>query len=93
MNISILKLLKPFSKESKIKAIIEKNDTKSLYNLKEDELENLMINIWLYFVKKPFEDLNEVQKTLYFSMTLENVCQADSILNLNIKTYLIIFQQ
>ena len=68
--------------KSKIKAIIENGGTKALYDLTEDELEYLMIDIWLYFTKKPYNELTEVQKTLFLAMTLENVCQADTILNL-----------
>ena len=39
--------------ESKNKSIIENGDPKALYDLTEDELEFLMTDIWLYFLKKP----------------------------------------
>ncbi len=51
--------------------------------LNEDDLREVL-NELMYsrFIEKPFDELNEVQRTLFLCITLEDTCQADGILGL-----------
>ena len=80
----ILNLLKKNNKkDNKISYIIKTKKYEIIKELKCSELYDLIIELnYNYYSKMNYEELNSEQKTLYLCMSLEDACQADSIISL-----------
>lgn len=70
--------------EKRYHDIILNEDVEKLLALSADEKEELMSElVYEYLPAKSLTKMNEVQKTLYLAWTLEDACQADSLLSLS----------
>lgn len=70
--------------ENRYHDIILNEDVEKLHALSDDEKEELMSElVYEYLPTKSLKEMNEVQKTLYLAWTLEDACQADSLLSLS----------
>ena len=71
------------NKKKMIENIIETKNYEQMKSLDASDLMDCLINLnYDYFNKMPFETLNHEQKVVFLCMTLEDVCQADTILSL-----------
>ena len=71
------------NKKKMIENILETKNYEQMKSLDASDLMDCLINLnYDYFNKMPFETLNHEQKVVFLCMTLEDVCQADTILSL-----------
>lgn len=66
-----------------IRKIIRDQDTETFCSLNEDDMDSCFIELlYKHFYKMGFQKLNDIQKTLFLCMVLEDHCQADGVLSL-----------
>lgn len=71
------------NKKKMIENILKTKNYEQMKSLDASDLMDCLINLnYDYFNTMPFETLNHEQKVVFLCMTLEDVCQADTILSL-----------
>lgn len=70
--------------DEQIQAIIAARDIDGLLSLGRDDTEEFLTGVMYgHLCNMELSDMNEVQRTLYLAMTLEDTCQADALPSLS----------